>query len=152
MEKPLTNPGLICLSGWYFGQGFRQRGWGEKSPSNDSSGIPPQLVFWEIFWFWSVILRHLEAELIIRRCLKLIRGYVQFFYPQINFWRKPCWPVLNGKSFWPGAPPSQKGQSQNTAKFYAMLFVKLHAFQEVSFHDNTLTMTVTKRSQHTCSF
>jgi hypothetical protein len=38
----------------------------EKSPSNDSRGIPPLNL--------SVILRHLEAELSIQWCLKLIRG------------------------------------------------------------------------------
>jgi hypothetical protein len=47
----------------------------------------------------SVILRHLEAELSILRCLKLIRGlfphlkkfYFKFFFspPLIFFWQKP---------------------------------------------------------------
>jgi hypothetical protein len=54
--------------------------------------IPPQL---EFFWKYisgfenliSVILRHLEAELIILMCLNLIKG---LFPPQIHFWQKPC--------------------------------------------------------------
>jgi hypothetical protein len=59
-------------------------------------GISP-LEFWKTFSGFenlitlSVILRHLEAELIIPRCLKLIRGlFPNFVYtPQINFGQKP---------------------------------------------------------------
>jgi hypothetical protein len=65
----------------------------------------PQLDFFlnvlKILITLSVILRHLEAELTILRCLKLIRGLFPFtvknnklktivYPPQIYFWRKPC--------------------------------------------------------------
>jgi hypothetical protein len=62
-------------------QGFCQRGgWGISPPSNDSRGvIPLNLSFlgnlfsgFENIITLSVILRHLEAELIILRWLKLI--------------------------------------------------------------------------------
>jgi hypothetical protein len=69
-------------------------GMGISPPSNDSRGIKllkgditPQLqVFWDMFFLvlkilitLSVILRHLEAELSILRCLKLIRVVPHFF-------------------------------------------------------------------------
>jgi hypothetical protein len=68
----------------------------------DIGGYPPhQLEFFGNFYsgfenlITSGILRHLEAELSILRCLKLIRGVVSTFKkkkapPLIFFWRKSC--------------------------------------------------------------
>jgi hypothetical protein len=77
-------------------QGFRQR---DKPPPQMIQGdYPPLLWFFggnSFFWFWkfklSVILRHLEAELSMLRCLKQTNI---FFNPRkIHFWRKP-WPRM----------------------------------------------------------
>jgi hypothetical protein len=74
-------------------QGFIQwRGWGEYPRHEfDMGGYPPhQLEFFGNFLSGfeklitlSVILRHLEAELSILRCLKLIRGVFPLFF--LNF-------------------------------------------------------------------
>jgi hypothetical protein len=67
----------------FYLQGFRQRGMGDKPPptSNDSMGSLNLIFLGNFFSSFEnfkitlrVILRHLEAELSIPRCLKLIRG------------------------------------------------------------------------------
>jgi hypothetical protein len=88
--------------------GFLPGGWrGLVIPQMIQGGISPlNLRFFRNFFFFFKFnnfkcnLRHLEAELSILWCLKLIRGIIStlkkmlfkiFFYPhQIHFWRKPC--------------------------------------------------------------
>jgi hypothetical protein len=83
---------LIIFAGRVSARG----GWGisPTTPQMIQGGIsPPQL---EFFWkSLSVILRHLEAELIIPRCLKLFSLQKKInLSPQIHYWRKH-WQGIN---------------------------------------------------------
>jgi hypothetical protein len=74
---------------------------GISPPQMTQGGISPS-TFLEIFFFWflkflttvSVILWHLEAELSILRCLKLIMGAIStfkknYYLKKIIPWMKP---------------------------------------------------------------
>jgi DMSO reductase anchor subunit len=75
-------------------QGFCQSGDGGIS-------APPQLEFFGEMFFLvlkilitlSVMLRHLEAELSILMCLKLIRGVISTYRKKNIYFKKNCYPL-----------------------------------------------------------